>query len=153
FIYTSCGDTCPLLSTRMQALQERLRQERLLGNGVQLLSFTVDPARDTVDVLRAYAERYQADPQAWRFLTGHELEVRQLVVQGFKLGVQPIPLTAHAAQPGHDQPAGVHEASYDVMHSNRIVLIDPQGRIRAYYHGLEVNPQHIVREVRPLLGR
>lgn len=104
-------------------------------------------------MLRAYTERYQADPQAWRFLTGPEPEVRQLVVQGFKLGVQPVPITAHAAQQGHDHTAGAHGASYDVMHSNRIVLIHPQGRIRAYYHGLEVNPQHIVREVRPLLGR
>jgi cytochrome oxidase Cu insertion factor (SCO1/SenC/PrrC family) len=46
----------------MKILQDRLRKERLLGGQAQLLSFTVDPARDTPVVLRAYAAGYQADP-------------------------------------------------------------------------------------------
>jgi len=53
FIYTSCTDICLLLTARMRQLQERLRQENLLGNQVQLLSFSVDPSRDTPEVLRA----------------------------------------------------------------------------------------------------
>ncbi len=68
FIYTHCQDVCPLLTQQMRVLQDRLRQEELLGPEVQLLSFTVDPARDTPAVLREYAERHQADPATWRFL-------------------------------------------------------------------------------------
>jgi protein SCO1 len=131
FIYTSCQDTCPLLTHQMQLLQDRLRAERWLGSRVQLLSFSVDPARDTPMVLRAYAEKYHADADAWRFLTGPEHYVRPVIVQGFKLGVQPV----HA----------------DVMHSNRIVLIDREGRIRTYYDGLSLDPERVLREIRVLL--
>jgi protein SCO1/2 len=149
FIYTHCPDICPLLSVRMQALQERLRQERLLGTQVQLLSFTVDPARDTPPVLRAYAERHQADPQAWRFLTGPEEVLRPVIVQGFHLGVQALPPQAttqdeHAAHTDHQPP-------YEVMHSGRFVLIDGQGRIRAYYRGDEVELEQVMRDIRQLL--
>ena len=154
FIYTSCQDTCPLLSLRMQALQERLRREQLLGTQVQLLSFTIDPARDTPQVLRAYAERRQADPEAWRFLTGPERYVVSLVVQGFRLGVQPV-----APGPGSDKgpreatDGGAAASSYDVMHSNRFVLIDRRGGIRAYYDGLELDLERVLRDVRHLLRR
>ena len=147
FIYTHCRDFCPLLSARMQALQERLRREGLLGDRVQLLSFTVDPARDTPEVLREYAERHRADPQAWRFLTGPEHEVVPLIVKGFFLGVQPVPVQAESEEGGHHE-----RSSYDVMHSNRIVLIDRQWRVRAYYDGLELDLDQVVQDVRALLG-
>lgn len=148
FIYTHCRDTCPLLSLRMQALQERLQEEKLLGGQVQLLSFTTDPARDTPDVLRAYAERHRADPQAWRFLTGPEGEMVRIVVEGFKLGVQEVPLSE--ATP-HTHADGAEHEAYDVMHSNRFVLIDRQGRIRVYYDGLDLDAEQVVRDVRQLL--
>jgi len=138
FIYTSCWDTCPLLSSRMQELQERLRQAQLLGSHVQLLSVTVDPAHDTVPVLARYAERYQADPDAWRFLTGPEAEVRALIVEGFRLGVVPLP----TADPDRSE----------VMHSNRFVLIDRQGRIRAYYDGTDLDGEQVLSDVRQLAG-
>lgn len=149
FIYTSCTDICPLLSLQMQQLQERLRQERLLGSQVQLLSFTVDPARDTPDVLRAYAGRWQADPIAWRFLTGPEDVVVPLIVQGFHLGVQALP-PAEASATGDHHGESAHP-SYEVMHSGRFVVIDPQGRIRAYYDGSAFDTEQIVRELRTLL--
>ncbi len=149
FIYTNCKDICPLLSIRMQALQERLREEGLLGSHVQLLSFTVDPARDTTDVLRTYAERHRADPSAWRFLTGPEEEVKTLVSEGFHLGRQALP--AQTPTPGgHAAGASAH-AEYEVMHSGRFVLIDPQERIRAYYDGRELDIDRVVREIRQLL--
>ena len=148
FIYTKCRDICPLLSLRMQALQERLRQERLLGERVQLLSFTTDPARDTVPVLRAYAERHRADPSAWRFLTGPEQAMKQLIVQGFLLGVQKV-TPRETVTSGPDDTKGDDE--YDVMHSGRFVLIDPEGRIRAYYDGRELDLDQTVRDIRQLL--
>jgi cytochrome oxidase Cu insertion factor (SCO1/SenC/PrrC family) len=53
FIYTSCTDTCPLLTGKMASIQEKLGAD--FGSRVQFLSITVDPERDTPDVLRAYA--------------------------------------------------------------------------------------------------
>ena len=149
FVYTHCPDICPLLSLRMQELQERLRQEKLLGSRVQLLSFTVDPARDTPTVLRAYAERYQADPVAWRFLTGPEAEMKRVVERGFLLGVQKT-APGETGTPGHND--GDHaDRSYEVMHSTRFALIDREGDIRAYYDARELDLDQVVRDIRGLL--
>jgi len=153
FVYTKCPDICPLLSLRMQALQERLREEKMLDTRVQLLSFTTDPARDTPAVLRAYAERHRADPSAWRFLTGPEAEVKPLIVKGFLLGVQKVPARETgvvAGQPEHQQ-GEQHEDPYEVMHSTRFALIDREGRIRAYYDGRELDLDQVVRDIRQLL--
>ncbi|MBI4212991.1 MAG: SCO family protein [Chloroflexi bacterium] len=143
FIYTSCTDICPLLSVRMQALQDRLRQENLLGTEVQLLSFTVDPTRDTPVVLRAYAERHGADPSAWRFLTGSQEQIIPLIEEGFHLGVEALPPT-----PGTEE--GGHHGSYEVMHSGRFVLMDREWRIRAYLDGRDLDLDRIVRDIRSL---
>ncbi len=149
FIYTNCPDICPLLSFRMQALQDRLRQEGLLGGSVRLLSFTVDPARDTPPVLREYAERHRADPQAWRFLTGPEDVMVPLVVQGFRLGVQALP--PQQTPPTEQGEVPHHDASYEVIHSGRFVLIDRQWRIRAYYDGTQLDLEQVVGHIRQLL--
>lgn len=149
FIYTSCRDICPLLSAQMQTLQERLRQEGLLGSHVQLLSFTVDPDRDTAAVLRAYADRHRADPDAWRFLTGPKDMVVPLVVEGFHLGVQALP-PPEASPNTQAHGTGSHD-TYEVMHSGRFVLIDQQGRIRAYYDGQAFDPERVVGDIRRLL--
>lgn len=146
FIYTSCTDICPLLSARMRQLQDRLRQEELLGTQVQLLSFSVDPSRDTPEVLRDYAARKGADPAAWRFITGSAEQLIPLIVEGFHLGVDVLPPQAAALN------GGAAHGPYEVMHSGRFVLIDREWRIRAYYDGREIEPERVLRDVRHLLG-
>lgn len=149
FIYTHCPDTCPLLSVRMAMLQERLREEGLLDEEVRLLSFTTDPERDTPEVLREYSERYNADPQAWRFLAGTEPEMRRIVVDGFKLGVQPVPL--EEPTPHEHGDGSRHQHGYDVMHSNRFALIDREGRVRALYDGTELDIDRVMADIERLL--
>lgn len=148
FIYTGCHDICPLLTVQMRALQEQLQQDHLLGSRVLLLSFPVDPARDTPPVLRAYAARHQADPEGWRFLTGAETELIPLIVSGFRLGVQALPPapTTHA-------PEDTDEAALpnEVMHSGRFVLVDRAGRLRAYYDGRTLDLERVLRDIRRLL--
>jgi cytochrome oxidase Cu insertion factor (SCO1/SenC/PrrC family) len=78
-----------------------------------VVSLTCDPENDTPDVLRRYADRFEADPARWRFLTG-ELALIKAVGQGtFKLPVE----------------LGVH--------SERGVVFDRQGRLRGGYHLLQ----------------
>lgn len=147
FIYTRCQDICPVVSLRMQALQQRLREQGLLGGRIQLLSFTVDPARDTPAVLRAYAEAHEADSDAWRFLSGPVETVVPLIVEGFRLGVEALPPQAS----GHGQPAtGGGSAEYEVMHSGRLVLIDQRGRVRAYYDAATVDIERVMRDIQRL---
>jgi protein SCO1 len=149
FIYTNCPDVCPLLSFHMKELQEQLRREGLLGSRVQLLSFTTDPAQDTPSVLRAYAERYQADAQSWRFLTGREEEMTSLIEHGFHLAVQRVPMPGESHS-GHDS-ADSERPSYEVMHGSRFALLDQQWRIRGWYDGQDLDIDRVVRDVRQLL--
>ena len=68
FIFTHCPGPCPLLSLKFSRLQQQLGDR--LGKQVMLLSVTIDPRRDTPEVLTAYAQRYQANLAGWKFLTG-----------------------------------------------------------------------------------
>jgi protein SCO1/2 len=111
FIFTSCPGPCPIISTRMSELQKPLRQ-----TDVHLVSFTVDPAKDSPEVLRGYADKLQAEPGRWDFLTGPMPALYDISRNGFKLAV---------AESG-DEP-GVP------VHSTRLVLVDRKGVIRGYY--------------------
>ena len=71
FIYTNCQDTCPLQTATMAKLQE----EFAARPEIQLVSFSVDPERDTPRVLTEYAGRYHADAKRWFFLTGQRRSI------------------------------------------------------------------------------
>ncbi len=63
------------------------RLQHRLADRVRLVSFTVDPARDSPQVLAAYADRFGASPTSWLFVTGPVGAMRQLISQGFHLAV------------------------------------------------------------------
>ncbi|HLG13687.1 MAG TPA: SCO family protein [Blastocatellia bacterium] len=71
-IYTSCQYNCPLETARMAQLQKLLAD--YMGKSIFFYSITIDPKRDTPDVLKAYAERFHAGP-GWLFLTGKEEDI------------------------------------------------------------------------------
>jgi protein SCO1/2 len=120
FIYTTCTDTCPLQTAMMARLQEEYSGKR----DVQLVSFTVDPERDSPAILATYAEKHQADAKRWYFLTGQRDRVLRLIQDGFHLSV--------ATAPNDDEPSGM------IPHSPRFVLVDKQARIRGYYDTREL---------------
>ncbi len=76
FIYTRCPlpDVCPRLSANFALLQRRFHQK--VGKELMLLSITIDPQFDSPEVLQAYAKRWSAQPEAWRFLTGPATEIQ-----------------------------------------------------------------------------
>lgn len=123
FVFTNCTGVCPLISQKMAQLRDSLDADGLLGETVRLVSFSVDPARDTPAALREYASRFGGSPpEEWAFLTGRPPEaVRAMVQEGFKL-------TA-TLPPGHEHGGG----NYQVMHSPRLALIDAVGRVRGVY--------------------
>lgn len=132
FIFTSCAGTCPIMTSQMNALQTAFAQEKL---DVQLVSFTVDPERDTPEVLRRFAEGYGAEQERWFFITGPGEQMQKLAKEGFLL----------AAATGGD-------AKEAIIHSNRFVLVDRAGRIRKYYDGTAENINHeILRDLKVLL--
>jgi protein SCO1/2 len=113
FIFTSCPGPCPMISSRMSELQKPLRE-----SDVHLVSISVDPEKDTPEVLRGYAEKLKAQPGRWDFLTGSKATIYDLSRNGFKL----------AADENGGQGVPVH--------STRFVLVDRHGEIRGYYDAL-----------------
>ena len=132
FIYTTCPGPCPMISTRMGELQKPLEK-----TDVHLVSFSVDPEKDTPTVLRGYAEKLRAEPNRWDFLTGSKSAIYKLSHDGFKLAISD----------------GKEEAGVPV-HSTRMVLVDRHGQIRGYYEATEpdavtklvADTNHLLRE-------
>lgn len=113
FIFTSCPGPCPLLSAQMATLQQHYVKEK----DFRLVSFTVDPMTDTPAVLSGYAQRFGADPERWLFLTGDPQQVQHTLVDGFKQLVEKLP--SEEGKPPN------------VLHSERFLLVDRQGQVRA----------------------
>jgi len=136
FIFTHCTDFCPRVTQEMARLRDSLRAQGLLGRRVRLVSFSVDPARDTPEALRTYAATFGASPASeWAFLTGTPPQrVLRMIEEGFHL-------TARL------MPAGPADtiAGYQVMHSLRIALIDQQGRVRGTYQATEFEAMETLR--------
>ncbi|PYK21612.1 MAG: SCO family protein [Verrucomicrobia bacterium] len=132
FIYTTCPGPCPMISSRMSELQKPLQK-----TDVHLVSFSVNPEKDTPEVLRGYADKLQAEPGRWDFLTGAKPAIYKLSHDGFKLAVSD----------GSD-------AQGIPVHSTRIVLVDRHGQIRGYYDATEpeaitkllADTNHLLRE-------
>lgn len=136
FIYTSCPDVCPLITRQMAALRDALAASNQLGNAVRLVSFTVDPDRDRPSVLHDYAQRFDAeDPTQWAFLTGSPDQVKTLLVDGFHLIVE----SNVSAVVGSEGWASDTEGDTigDIAHSNRAMVIDRCGQVRAIHPVLD----------------
>lgn len=79
FMYTRCPDVCPVTTLEMAKLRNRLKAEGVFGDKVEFMTITIDPKRDTPEVLREYAERFEVEPNdGWVFLTGSEEDVRKI---------------------------------------------------------------------------
>jgi protein SCO1/2/putative membrane protein len=117
FFFTTCTTVCPPFSANMRRLQDDFA-----GTDVRLVSVTVDPERDTPEVLTRYADSYTADPDAWWFLTGAEDQIYSWMRTSFHLAVDRLP--------DKDAVLGMQ-----VAHATRLVVMDATGAIRGYYDG------------------
>ncbi|MDA8016375.1 MAG: SCO family protein [Thermoanaerobaculia bacterium] len=123
FIFTTCPGVCPVLSRRMQELAA------LVPPGeINFVSISVDPETDSPEVLQAYAARHEAKAN-WFFLTGGRDEVHRLVKDGFQLVLD------DSAKQGTNP--DIPEGREPIVHSNRFVLVDGDGRIRGYYNAFD----------------
>ena len=115
FIFTHCAGSCPAMTGMMRKLQDQLPRE------INLVSFSVDPERDTPQVLTDYAKQFGADKERWMFLTGDKEQLHKISIEGFKLAL--------------DESAGTEVEP--ITHSSRFVLVDKDGQIRGYYSGMD----------------
>ena len=127
FIFTSCAGTCPMLTqkmTRVQgAIQKFQKQNGSAAAECKIVSFSVDPERDTPAKLLEYSKKYRVDGSIWYFLTGSLDEVKSTVVDGFKMSMQKNELN----------PGAEDITEFDVVHGEKFILVDRKGWIRGYY--------------------
>jgi protein SCO1/2 len=130
FIFASCADTCPMLTAIMAGVQDRLGAA--FGPRVQFVSITVDPERDTPEVLKRYAEAHRANTAGWSFLTGTPAEIREVAK---RYGVF-FRKTARG----------------DVDHTFLTSIVDQSGTLRVQYMGVRFNPDELLRDLQSLSG-
>lgn len=107
FIFTNCPGPCLRMSTFLGRVQRATDQ----FPDIRMVSFTIDPARDTPSALTLFASKYHADPARWTFLTGPQPTLQLLSRDAFKFG----------------------DVDGTMNHNTRFALVDRKGRIRGYY--------------------
>ncbi len=129
FVFTSCGFSCLEVSRRMAEVQRRVDGQ----DDVRLVSLTVDPRTDTPSVLARFAARFGADTDRWLFLTGDQAVLYPLIETSF------LP---------KDSEGGYRPMPGEFGHTDRIALVDPRGKVRAYFDGMSAGtPAVLVAEL------
>ncbi len=135
FFYTTCPGPCPMLTSRLSTLQQRLGGE----TDVRLVSISTDPEKDTPEVLKLYAQKFGAS-ERWLFLTGEKAKIFDLANKGFKLTVVADPVDAGSPEP--------------ITHSTKLALVDREGIMRGFYEGTnESSVEQLLRDIRTLLAK
>lgn len=116
FFFTHCPVVCPKMTANLKKVQAAFAGKKDL----MLISFTVDPERDSADQLKKFAQRFNIDGSNWQLLTGSKQEIYRLARKSFQV-------VATDGDGGAD----------DFIHSDQLILIDTKKRIRGYYEGTE----------------
>jgi protein SCO1/2 len=132
FIYTTCTGSCPVTTLALSRTQQALERANLWGTSVEFVSITLDPRRDTREVLNRYGRLYGADLARWHFLTGPPPQVEG-VVKAWGMWAKA-------------------DRSGAIDHPSRIFLLDPRGHEREIYNLEFLKEQTVIQDVRALLA-
>lgn len=132
FFFTTCKSICPKMTNNMAWLQEQLKN----NPKVMLLSHSVTPEIDTVEVLKKYAEEKGVIDGKWNLVTGDKKDIYYIARKSY-LAVK----------------TGKPEEMYDMVHTENFVLIDSQKRVRGFYDGtnLDQPTEEGIKNVKQLL--
>ncbi|HHY71723.1 MAG TPA: SCO family protein [Bacillus bacterium] len=130
FVFTNCNSVCPPMTANMARLQRQMAEAKI--KDVDIVSFSVDPERDTPEALKEFASKFEADLSNWQFLTGYTGEDIKRIAKSFK--------TLAEAEPGTDQ----------FTHDTKIFLINEDGIIVKGYNGLQVQYDEIIADLKAL---
>jgi len=125
FFFTHCRSICPILTRNMSKLQHSFivggdLRKKVDTSVVQFMSFSIDADRDSVSVLKEYADRFGVNHDNWWMLTGYKHKIAQFAFEELKV----------------DQYSDAPIDS-DFVHTNRYVLLDKEYVVRGYYNGLD----------------
>lgn len=132
FIFTSCADVCPPMTANLAKLQKKVKDEGL--KNVEFVSFSVDPAVDTPEALKNYANQFGADFNNWTLLTGYSQEfIEQFALKNYKALVK--------------KP----EEGNQVIHGTSFYLVDQNGNIKKSFNGFKNVPyEEIISDIKLL---
>ncbi len=134
FFFTNCAQVCPILKSRLSTLQD----DYLDDDRVMLVSHSIIPEADSVSVLARYAERNGVARRTWQLLTGTHEELYGLARDGYFVNV--------------DTGAGDTQGT-DLIHTETILLLDGERRIRGVYSGtIELEMVRIRQDIEELLA-
>ncbi|WP_200974139.1 SCO family protein [Echinicola sp. 20G] len=134
FFFTTCPTICPIMKTQMLRVYEKFRN----NPDFQILSHSIDPTYDTVQVLKDYSERLGIeDASTWHFLTGDQEKI-------FEIGQTSYLATAMKDK---NEPGGF-------LHSGAFILIDRKGHIRGVYDGtVKEQVDELIQDIPKLLSK
>lgn len=114
FIFLSCPTICPQMNVQMKEVQDKTQNM----DDVVLLSYSIDPKRDSIPALKAYANRIGGTRDKWHFLYGNQEEVMRLAEKSYYA----------IAHPDSLAPGGF-------THSGGLLLADKEFHVRGVYDG------------------
>jgi protein SCO1/2 len=118
FFFTTCPTICPIMKTQMLRVYEKYKD----NPEVLILSHTIDPKHDSVEVLHEFADRLGASSDIWHFVTGDQDKIYDIGQNSYMVTSREDP----------DEPGGY-------LHSGAFLLIDKQRRIRGIYDGTKAD--------------
>lgn len=127
FFFTTCGTICPRMTKQLKRVQDAFPNEEDL----MILSHSVTPDIDTVEVLARYAEKHGVDSKRWWLTTGDQEHIFELARKSYFAVIK-----------------GESGAEKGFVHTENFVLIDKEKRIRGYYSG--VTPSDVDRLIKEI---
>ncbi len=130
FFFTHCPTICPRMTKNLKKVQDRFNNDPQ----ILIVSFTVDPERDSAARLQSFATKFNISDTNWQLLTGDKRDIYRLARKSFLV----------TATDGDGGPN-------DFIHSDKLVLIDQKLQIRGFYDGTnEAEVNQLTRDIRKL---
>ncbi|ASK63652.1 cytochrome c oxidase assembly protein [Virgibacillus phasianinus] len=132
FVFTNCETVCPPMTANMAKLQDKLNEAEL--DDVQLVSFSVDPDRDTKSALKEFGKSHGASFDNWHFLTGYEFQtIKEFSIKSFKSALEKV------------------KDSDQLMHGTSFFLVSPEGNAIKRYSGIKAaEMDKIVKDIKEM---
>ncbi|AWG23539.1 SCO family protein [Flavobacterium faecale] len=131
FFFSTCPGICPKMTANLAVVQEAFKND----DSVLLLSHSVTPDKDSVPVLKAYANEKGVISNKWHLLTGKKEEIYNLARNFYYV----------------EEDQGVKKSINDFLHTENFVLVDKSKHIRGIYNGLNAaSVQQLIADVKLL---
>ena len=125
FFFTTCPSICPIMTDNMLKIQRYIKDKKK----VKLLSFSVTPEIDSVQVLKEYSIEKGVDDKYWNLLTGDKSKIYSLARKSFLVVKE-----------------NAESNSHDMIHTENFVLVDREKRIRGFYNGTDDEDIEVLKE-------